>query len=130
VFLCLREKIAFTGSARLFYRGPNPAASFGDLLITFAPRAPLEVFEAISCKNQMRVRIDESRQHNAPTSVNDLCILRFLFDLAAGPDTFDLVATNEHSAIANNCQLGHFRPDARPCWTSQRDQLRDVKNSK
>ena len=72
MFLSLREKIVITGRARLFYGGPNPAASFGHLLITFATRTPFKIVEPISGKNQMRVRIDKSRQHNTPASVNDL----------------------------------------------------------
>jgi hypothetical protein len=119
-----------TGSARLLYRGPNAAASFGDLLIAFAPRAPFKIVEPISGKNQMRMRIDKARQYNTPASVNDLSSARFLFDLIARTDTVDFAVANQHSAIADNCQLGHFGPDAWLCRTSQRDQLRDVKNGK
>ena len=123
------EKFVLGRGARLLYRGPNPAASFGDLLITFAARTPFKIVEPISCKNQMRMRIDKSRQHNATAGINDLRAARFLFDFITQADTVDFAITNEHSAIANNCQLAHFSANARPFRTSEGDQLRNVKNS-
>jgi hypothetical protein len=94
VFLCLREKSVLTGGARFLYRGPNAAASLGDLLVTFAACTPLKIFEAISGKNRMRVRIDKSRQDNTPAGVNDLRATRFLLNLIARADPLDLAASN------------------------------------
>ena len=92
--LCLREKVLLTGGARFLYRGPNAATSFGDLLITFTARAPLKIVEAISGKNQMRVRIDKSRQHNATAGIDDLRTARFSLDLIARANAVDLGIMN------------------------------------
>ena len=126
--LCLHDKIVITGRARLLYRGPNSAASFGDLLITFAARTPLKIVEAISGKNQMRVRIDKSRQHNASASINDLRAARFLFDLIARTDCLDLAVADEHSAIVNDPERRQLCPDTRALWSAQRDELRSVQD--
>ena len=101
-----------------------------DLLVGFAARAPLEIVEPISRENEMRVRIDKSRQQNdAPFCIDDLRIARLLLDLVARTDDVDLAVANQHSAIANDRELRHFGADARPFRTSQRDKLRRVKKS-
>jgi hypothetical protein len=69
----------------------------------------------------MRVRIHKSRQHNTPSGVDNLRVARVLLDLIARRDRSDLAVTNQHSAIGNDCQLAHFRANARSLRSSQRD---------
>ncbi len=50
----------------------------------------------------MRVRIDESRHHNASTGIDNFFVANIPFDLSARTNTLDLPVADEHSAIAND----------------------------
>src|SRR4029077_4081405 len=77
----------------------------------------------------MCVRIDKSGENNAPTGIHNLRVACVVRDLRARTDYVDLSVADQHSAIANDCRLGHLCADARPFRARKRDQLRSVKNS-
>src|SRR6266404_7137845 len=117
MFLRLFEKFFFARGPRFLDCGPNSAAGFGDLLVRVAARAAFKIIEAISTENQMRVRINESRQGNASAKINNLDVARavrnlnafciqVLFDLVAWTDDVDLSVANQDSAVPNNSELG------------------------
>ena len=65
-------------------------------------RSPLEIIETIAGKDQMRVCIDESRQNNPPSGIDDLRIVCLFLDLVAQADDIDLAIADQHSAVAND----------------------------
>ncbi len=48
-------------------------------------------------------------------------------DFAGGSDAFNDTLANEQTAVRDDREIEHLRPNARPGRTSQRDQLRCVK---
>ena len=50
----------------------------------------------------MRMRIYESRHHNATAGIHNFCVANILFDFVARTDALDLAVADEHSAIAND----------------------------
>ena len=129
MFLCLREKIDIAGRTRFFHSRPNASTGFGDLLVGFATRPSFKIIDPISCKNQVRVRINKSRENDVSARIDNFRIAGLPLDRIARSDELYPIVPNKHPAIANNRELGHLRTDARPLWTGQRDQLRSVKNS-
>ena len=123
------EKLALARCPRLLHRRPNSAARGSDLLIRFTSEAAFEIIETISGKDEMRMRIDKSRQHNSTFRIDDLRVARLLLDFIAGSDDVDLAVANKYSAVGNDRQLRHLDANARLLWTHQRDKLRSVKKS-
>ena len=89
---------------------------------------PLEILEPISGKNQVRMRIDESRHYNAPTGIHDFRVGNIPFELIARTDFLNLPVTDEHSAIANNPELRQLCPNTLALRSSQRNELRRVQD--
>src|SRR5256885_2199352 len=77
----------------------------------------------------MRVRINESGKDDTPAKIDNLRATGFLFDFVTLSDDVDLAVANQHSAIANDSELGQFLADARTFRARQRDELRRVKKS-
>ena len=71
-----------------------------DLLISVASRTTLEIVQPISRKDQMRVRIDKSREDDSPTRIDNVRIARLLLDLIAGSNEIDPAVANKHSSIS------------------------------
>jgi hypothetical protein len=57
--------------------------------------------------------IDKPRQHNAPASIDNLRASRFFLDLVALSDDVDPAVADQHPAIANDRELGHFATNSR-----------------
>jgi hypothetical protein len=54
----------------------------------------------------MRVRIDEARHHDATARINYFAVsVNEVFDFAASPDGFDVLATHEHRAVFDDREL-------------------------
>jgi hypothetical protein len=78
----------------------------------------------------MRVRIYESRHHNASACIHNFRIAKIFFDLIARTYLLDLPVADEHSAIANNPYFRQLCAEARALWSAQRDEFRSVQNDK
>jgi hypothetical protein len=76
----------------------------------------------------MRVRIDESRHHDASIGNDNFCVANILFDLIAQPDSLDLAIADEHSAIVNYPERRQLCPNTRALWSAQRNELRSVQD--
>ena len=98
------------------------------MLIRFAACAALEIVQSSSGKYQMRVRINKSRQNNATTNIDNLCFASALFDFVAWADDLDPAIADQHSAIPNNREIGHFLTGAWSLCAGECEQLRCVKN--
>ena len=94
----------------------------------FASCPAFEIVEPISCENQMRMRIDESRHYNASIGIDNFCVANILFDLIARTDSLDLAVADEHSAIRNDPEFRQLWPNARALGSAQRDELRSVQD--
>ena len=77
----------------------------------------------------MRMRIDKAGQNDPADGINNFAIYRFFFDLRARSNDADLTVADEHPAVANDREIGHFVANAWPVRTRQRHKLRCVKNS-
>ena len=86
-------------------------------------RSPLEIVETITGKDQMRVCIDKSGQNNAPNGIDNLRVACLFLDLVAEANDIDLAIADQHSAVANDRQVGHLRADTRSARPSQGNQL-------
>jgi hypothetical protein len=73
--------------------------------------------------------IDKARQNDTPLNVNYFGVARYLsLNFAGGSDALNYTVANEQTAVRDDREIEHLRPDARPWRTSQRDHLRCVKN--
>ena len=65
----------------------------------------------------MRMCIDKSRQYNSPSCIDNLRVARVFPDLLTRADDVDLAVANQHSAVANDREVGHFVADTRTLRT-------------
>src|SRR5207244_8159824 len=69
-FLRERGKIILAGCAGCPHCCLNPAPALCNLFVSLAAGARIEIVETTTCENQMRMRVNESWQHNTTTRVD------------------------------------------------------------
>src|SRR5450432_1894258 len=122
--LRLIEKLIFASRACLADRRTNTAALGSDLLVSRPARSHLKLINAISAKNRMRVRINESRENDASARIDDLGIVRQVAsDLARSAGGNDLSVAHQHSTVLNDGKLAQLSPNPSLFWTGQSYQL-------
>jgi hypothetical protein len=84
----------------------NAATARGNLLVRRAGAAFFKLACPSACEDRMRVRIDKSRQHNAPTRIDDTTIIvDQRLDFIRGPDLFNQRVANKHSTTFDDAQI-------------------------
>ena len=93
----------------------NSAAGAGDFLVTSPANALFVLGCAGGRENEMRMRINEARQNDAPAEVKFTRVASFAeaFNAAARVDRGDASVANQQRTIANDAQIGERLSTAR-----------------
>jgi hypothetical protein len=93
-------------------RRADASALCGDLLVGRASAALFELVGTISGKDEMSMRVDESRRDDTPAHVDNLSVLSLRLDLEACSHSDDAAIANEHRPVGDNAKLEQLRTDA------------------
>jgi hypothetical protein len=121
------EQFVLRSRACGFHRTQDSAPGGGNLLISSAGNALLELRGAVAGKDHVRVRIHKARRNATALCILNHCMGRnFGLEFAIRSGSGDAPVLNQQRRIASDAQFAELRTNARARQPRQRNELADI----